>query len=136
MAFFRYVLIQVLAYIVDMGGYVLCLATGIFNPVAANVLVKLAAGLFAFVAHRHFTFQSGASADRAHQAVRYFILLGLNVPFASLLLALILFWITDPVIAKFLSDVVSVGSSFWLSKRFVFISRQRRDENNPDGLAK
>lgn len=136
MTFIRYVLIQLLGYVIDMGGYVLCLVLGMSSPVLANVLAKSASGLFTFIAHRHFTFKSGSATDRAHQAVKYFSLLGLNVPFASSLLAALLLWISNPLIAKFLSDVLSVGLSFWLSKRFVFVSRQQPPNNSLDRMMK
>jgi len=136
MTFARYVLIQILAYAMDMGGYVLCLLIGLTGPVVTNMLAKTSAGLFAFFAHRHLTFVSGARTDRTHQAVRYFILLGLNVPFASAALALLLVWVSAPVIAKLLSDVLSVGLTFWLSKNFVFVPRQQHAVHGSDGLTK
>src|SRR6185312_12391201 len=109
MTFFRYVAIQVLAYGIDMGGFLLGLHSGLLGPLAANVVAKLAAGIFAFTVHRAFTFRTTDPADKMHQAVRYFILLGLNIPLSSGVLAVALRWITMPAFAKFTADVICLA---------------------------
>jgi len=120
MIFLRYLAIQVLAYGIDMGSFLLALHYGLAGPIAANVIAKLAAGGFAFAAHRHFTFSVGGAGFIKRQAVRYFLLLAANVPIASALLAVILLWIPVPAIAKFLSDIVGVAFTYILSKYFIF----------------
>lgn len=120
MIFLRYLAIQVLAYGIDMGTFLLALHFGLAGPIAANVIAKLAAGGFAFAAHRHFTFSVAGTGFIKRQGVRYFLLLAANVPIASALLAVILLWIPVPVIAKFLSDVVGVAFTYILSKYFIF----------------
>jgi putative flippase GtrA len=120
MTFLKYLVIQVLAYVIDMGSFLLVLQLGIAGPIVANIFSKLAAGSFAFVAHRSFTFSVAGSGFVAKQAVRYFLVLAVNVPVASAILGLILIWLPHPVVAKFLSDIVSVGLSYALSKHFVF----------------
>lgn len=120
MTFFRYLVIQVLAYGFDMGTFLLVLNIGIAGPIVANALSKLAAGSFAFVAHRRFTFGVAGTEFVGRQAIRYFILLAVNVPIASGILGLILIWQPNAVVAKFLSDIVSVALSYALSKHFIF----------------
>lgn len=121
MSFIRYILIQILAYGIDMGSFQAALRFTAISPVCANVLAKLAAGLFAFLVHRHYTFQ-GADTGSAHQqALKYFTLLGINIPIASGLLALLLQWLPSPTVAKFISDVICIAITYAISKRFVFL---------------
>lgn len=120
MTFVRYVSIQLLAYGIDMGVFLLILQTGLAAPIWANALAKLAAGLFAFILHRYFTFRAAESGAIRHQAVRYFVLLALNIPVASVILVLLLLWITEPVAAKFIADIICVALTYAVSKRFVF----------------
>jgi len=127
--FLRYLAIQVLAYGIDMGSFLFALHFGLAGPIVANVVAKLAAGGFAFAAHRHFTFGVGGSGFIKRQGVRYFLLLAANVPIASGLLALTLLWIPVPVVAKFLSDVVGVVFTYVLSKHFIFNAQT----SQPDG---
>lgn len=129
MTFLRYLAIQVLAYGIDMGSFLFALHFGLAGPIVANVVAKLAAGGFAFAAHRHFTFDVGGSGFIKRQAVRYFLLLAANVPIASGLLALTLLWIPVPVVAKLLSDVVGVVFTYVLSKHFIFNAHT----SQPDG---
>lgn len=125
MTFVRYVAIQLLAYGIDMGLFLIVLYSGLSEPVSANVLAKLTAGIFAFVAHRSFTFRVAENFAIRHQAIRYFILLALNIPVASAILALLLVWIAEPVAAKFIADIVCVALTYGLSKRFIFTGQQR-----------
>ena len=119
MTFLRYLLVQLAAYAIDMGGFLFLTHQGLLGPLWANVAAKLAAGMFAFVAHRHFTFQTGKE-QATGQAVRYFALLALNVPLSSGLLALLLPWLAPAALAKFVADVVILGITYWLSRSLVF----------------
>ncbi|MEP6899654.1 MAG: GtrA family protein [Rhodanobacter sp.] len=121
MTFIRYVLIQLFAYCIDLGGFLLLLKTGALGPLAANVISKLAAGLFAFVAHRRFTFRAHGHGNAHGQAVRYFLLLGINIPLSSGLLLIALHWIGHPTIAKIVADIVGVLFTYSISKAFVFV---------------
>ena len=129
MTFIRYIATQLLAYAIDMGGFLLMLHLGLLSPVAANAGGKIAAGLFAFVTHRHFTFRAGAGEDRMRQAVRYFALLALNVPLSSGVLAVVLLWVHPPAAAKLIADALCVMITYWLSKTFVFV------RTGQDGMA-
>ncbi|MDB5894051.1 MAG: hypothetical protein JWQ88_1582 [Rhodoferax sp.] len=120
MTFVRYGLVQLAAYGIDMGGFLLFLASGVAGPLVANVMAKIAAGLFAFALHRQFTFGTGERSNTMGQGVRYFALLALNIPLSSGLLALLMLCITQPVIAKFIADLVIVAGTYWISKLVVF----------------
>ena len=135
MTFVRYVAIQLLAYGIDMGLFLVVLKSDLFGPIVANVIAKLAAGFFAFVVHRNFTFYVKGRSGIKGQAVRYFLLLALNVPVASLVFALLLVWIPEPVVAKFIADIVCVALTYGLSKRFIFTGQQQRlAKKNPAGM--
>lgn len=124
MTFLRYIAIQLLAYGIDMGMFLLILFIGTVGPVGANFMAKLLAGFFAFVSHRHFTFRVAEGVAARGQAIRYFVLLALNVPVASVILAFFLLWIPEPFVAKFIADVICVGLTFLLSKHFIFARPQ------------
>lgn len=120
MGFVRYLLVQVLAYGLDMGGFLLLFTRFGVDPLVANMASKVLAGLFAFFAHRNFTFDVATVGGKGQQAVRYFALLALNIPFSALVLGSILWVISMTVVAKFVADVICVFLTYSLSKRFVF----------------
>ena len=120
MMFIRYVTIQLLAYVLNMGGFLLILKVGIFGPVIANIIGLSASGIFAFIVHRNFTFCSNEPEDKNRQAIRYFVGLALYIPFSIGVLSFLLIWIKEPGIAKFLADVIGVGISYLISKKLIF----------------
>lgn len=113
----RYVGVQLLAYAVDYGLYAAGLGLG-FTPVASNVAGKIAAGVVAFVLHRHLTFRAQGDAIGG-QALRYALLLLLNLPLSSAALYIALFAL-PPYAAKVAADVACVGITFLLSRALVF----------------
>jgi len=125
MTFIRYVMIQLFAYVLDVGVFLLALHVGLFGPIISNLIGRVLAGAFAFLLHREFTFKYNDPADRLHQAIRYLILLSANVPLSSGILAFFLMFFEDVFIAKILSDVVGVSLTFWLSKSFVFVKKEK-----------
>ena len=120
MIFLRYLVVQVIAYVVDMGAFMLILNIFTAEPLVANLISKTAAGSFAFIFQRSFTFRVIHKELIGRQALRYFFVLMINIPLTSVILALTLLWITTPTIAKFLSDIACVGISFVLGKYFIF----------------
>ena len=119
MTFIRYGTIQILAYALDMGSFLLLISLFNDKAVLANIVGKVVAGVFAFFLHRHFTFQSTGSSGKI-QALRYFSLLAINIPAASVFLGIGLYFIEHPTAVKFASDVVCVFMTYWISKHFVF----------------
>jgi len=116
--FSRYLGVQVVAYGIDMGGFLLL--SIVLGPLTANVLSKIAAGIFAFIAHRRITFKVHGRGDGRKQLLKYALLLGLNIPLSSGLLALLLPWIAPAALAKLAGDVACVGLTFVLSRYVVF----------------
>ncbi len=121
MSFIRYIAIQLFAYCIDIGGFLALIYLGVFGPIISNIPGKIAAGFFAFIAHRSFTFRLDKNNHNRKQMYRYFLLLGLNVPVSSVMLALVLLIIDNSIFAKLLSDAFIVIFSFWLSKSWVFV---------------
>lgn len=120
MKFARYVAVQLAAYAVDMGVFLLLFHGALARAVAANLAAKVAAGAFAFVAHRAFTF-GVRGRDRIHgQALRYALLLALNVPLATAMLVVVSWLVPDLVLAKVIADVACVGLTFLLVRHGVF----------------
>jgi len=125
LTFVRYVLVQLVAYGLDLGTFEALVRYGAVAPVLANLAGKVPAGLFAFVAHRGFTFGVADSGRPHAQALRYFALLLLNAPLSSLILAALLAVVTQVTVAKIAADVLSVGLTFALTRYFVFRERSR-----------
>jgi len=130
MTFIRYLFIQVIAYGVDMGVFLAFMYIGNLGPVLSNALGKIAAGIFAFITHRRFTFRMDKDTHHHKQKYRYFLLLGLNVPISSFVLAAVLLVIDYPVAAKIVSDVVIVVFSYWISKTWVFVPEVQTDSSD------
>lgn len=114
----RYIGVQLVAYGIDMGGFLLL--DMFLEPLPSNVLSKIAAGIFAFIAHRRITFKVHGHSDSRFQLLKYALLLALNIPVSSGLLVLLLPWITPAALAKLVSDVACVGFTFALSRYLVF----------------
>lgn len=133
MRFARYLLVQIVAYGLDLGGFVLLFTYFVVDPLVANVTSKVIAGLFAFVVHRSYTFGVAGAGGTAQQAARYFTLLALNIPLSALMLSAMLRGIPMVVVAKFVADVFSVFLTYWLSKRFVFLSSNAPSSGVVDG---
>ncbi len=116
----RYTAIQFLAYGIDMITFFLVLSMEAVDPIFANVMAKLIAGFFAFIAHRNFTFLAANNVSPRGQAIKYFLLLGFNIPLSSAILVFLLIFFPEPVLAKFIADVICVGLTYLFSKYVIF----------------
>lgn len=125
MKFIRYIVVQGIAYGLDMGVFLLTLIFFGAGPIVANVFSKIVAGCFAFLAHRSFTFGVAQDGRNPRQALMYFLLLALNVPFSSAMLSVLLLNVSHPILAKFIADVIGVAITYWISKIFVFPRRSK-----------
>jgi len=126
MRFVRYVAVQVVAYGVDMGGFLILNQLGHLGPIISNVLAKIVAGGIAFIAHRYFTFRAWEHGRISGQAVRYFVTLACNIPFASGLMKLVMFVVTVPAAAKFIADLANIAATYWVSRTLIFGDRPSR----------
>lgn len=122
----RYILVQVAGYGLDMGAFIVMVRLFRFDPVLANLIAKIIAAIFAFYAHRSFTFGLGSISGKLGQATRYFSLVAINIPIASILLAGLLQIIPFAELAKFLADLICAALNYWLTSRFVFRSGASR----------
>jgi len=129
MKFFRYIIIQLLAYVIDMGSFLILLHGMFLHPIAANIIGKLAASIFAFTAHRNITFKSNHKKDKKTQALRYLMLCMLNIPLSSTVLFVLLKCVPYTVLAKFMADVSCVFFNYWMNKTVVFVSHQGKDKS-------
>lgn len=124
MTFIRYFGVQLLAYCIDMGIFLISIYSSFLGPIASNILSKIVAGLFAFIVHRSFTFQVEKNQREKKHAFKYFLLLGLNIPLSTSLLGFILLFTDWTVAAKFIADAIIILFTFWISKTWVFSTSQ------------
>ena len=120
----RYNLVQVGAYSIDFGSFMLIATALGAAPVVANIISKIVAGTLALFLHRVFTFRS--TGNVRHEAIRYFVLLGANVP-TSAGLFLVSSWWLPPVPAKIAADAAGIALTFWLVQNLVFRNRLTAD---------
>ena len=120
MFFIRYVTIQLLAYVFAMGGFLLILQVENLGPLIANIIGNSVAGIFAFTAHRSFTFRANEPANNNRQAIKYFFTLALYIPFSTFILSLFSLLISEPIIAKLTADGTCVLLSYSISKKYIF----------------
>jgi putative flippase GtrA len=123
MQFIRYLLVQVIAYGIDMGGFIFLSINFEFNPLFANSISKIFAGLFAFFSHSKFTFEVSNEASYKKQFFRYFSLLALNLPISAFILSIVLLVVPNAVAAKFIADLIVILFTYWLSKSYVFLKK-------------
>jgi putative flippase GtrA len=116
--------VQLGAYAIDFGSFVLGVAALRAAPIVVNVIAKILAGTFAFLMHRTFTFGSTGSVRR--EALRYFVLLGANVPLSTVLF-LVASWSLAPMTAKLAADAAGIVVTFWLVQNLVFRNRRLGD---------
>lgn len=117
---FRYLIVAVIVYVIDMGGYIGFIKVG-FTPVFANVLIKLFATGFGFFAHRYFTYQIKDTIGISRHALKYFTTVVLYIPISSVLLYLVLMVLPYPVYAKFGCDMILFVIVYWLTSKFIFL---------------
>jgi putative flippase GtrA len=123
--FLRYNLVQVAAYVFDFGIFWTLANVASANPLIANVVGKAVAGFIAFILHKGFTFRSAGSGRTSSEALRYVLLLLLNIPLSSGALALLISFLPSST-AKVASDVIYLGITFALVRITVF-----RDNSPP-----
>lgn len=118
-----YILVQLIAYVLEISCFAIALSYFGFEIIGANLVSKLFAGFFAFFAHRKFTFSGAESSNGIFQAFKYFTLLSLNIPASSILISLCVMLSPNPIIAKFVSDSICIVVTFIVSKKIIFTSR-------------
>ena len=115
----RYLIVAVLAYVIDMGGFYLLVQAGT-EPVTANIAVKVLAAVCGFFMHRQFTYRIESGRDIASHARKYFGLALAYTPASSVVLFLIMLVLPHPVYAKAISDVLLFVATYWITTKFAF----------------
>lgn len=115
----RYFIIAVLAYGIDFGGFVVLIHHG-YDPVIANILVKVLAALFGFCGHRYFTYAIFDHSDISKHAVKYFGLAFIYTPVSTLFLYLMMLFWPNPIYAKLAVDIILYILTFSVTTLFVF----------------
>lgn len=130
--FLRYLMVQLVGYGLDMGTFILLMSYFSMGPISANIGGRLLSGIFAFFVHRKFTFGGSVSGGQFQQAVRYFLLMVVNLPISAAILSATLWVIHIPTAAKFAADVMGVLLTYWLTKRFVFLNANEKSVQTTD----
>lgn len=120
----RYVVVAVLAYVVDLGGFALLVHQGV-HPAPANVAVKIAAALFGFFMHRRFTYQFDGKDGMAAHAIKYFSLAAIYTPASTLVLYGLLLCMSSVVSAKVVADVVLFIATYAITTSLVFTAKAK-----------
>jgi len=118
----QYILVQLIAYVLDISCFAIALSYFGFELLGANLVSKLFAGFFAFFAHRKFTFRGAENSNGIFQAFKYFALLSLNIPASSILISLCVLLGPNPIVAKFVSDSICIFVTFIVSNKIIFTS--------------
>lgn len=115
----RYIAIAFIAYIIDMGGYVIIVHLGI-KPIIANAYIKVVAAIFGFFMHRYFTYQIKNKKKIRLQAIKYFGMALLYSPLSTAVLFVCLKLFSEPVISKFFSDIILIFITYLITTRYTF----------------
>lgn len=117
--FLKYNLIQLLAYGIELSIFFLILYILQNELLIANVLAKSCAGLFAFYFHKFYTFESNQKGQVKGEIIRYIAVLLANTVLGTSLLLLLANTFHEWV-AKIISDVITVGVTFFVTHHLVF----------------
>jgi putative flippase GtrA len=120
--FFFYLLVQIIAYSLDFGGFALMAGYLGFDPILVSVVCKTLTGILTFFVHQAYTFRVEGADGTSQRAVRYFLLLGLNVPLSAGLLSAMLWLVPNIMIARFSADVLGAIISYFLCRHFIFVT--------------
>ena len=117
-----YLAVQGAAYGIDLASFLVVLKVLGTGTIEANVVAKVLAGSFAFIAHRHVTFPVRHRENFLFQLGKYAATLLLNTLLGSILLVLLSVAV-EHVVAKILADIILIVITYTVSKQLVFRSR-------------
>lgn len=115
----RYCAIALLAYALDMGGYVFMINIGI-KPIFANGSIKIFAAIFGFFMHRNFTYKIKDRSKMHIHAYRYFGMAFLYTPLSTIVLYLSLSLFYEPIFSKLFSDIILILITYIITTSFTF----------------
>lgn len=120
MEFARYLVAGALTYALDFSVFLILTDLAGTAPVYANVVAKLAGGVFSFFSHRMFTFGIRESAGSRRQAVRYFAALAVNVPLFAAVFVAVHAVLRHDLATKVVSDILCIAIAYLEMKFMVF----------------
>ena len=126
MTFTLYIGVQLVAYGIDVGSFYFLANRNGAGLVFSNVCAKCLAGIFAYSAHRYVTFRSVNREPVFPQLVMYIGALVFNTILGSGLLLIVGGLMKQVLYAKFISDLIAMGTSFAVLKEAL---------NNPATMA-
>lgn len=120
MQFLFYLLVQLLAYGLEIAIFFFLTIGQQFQPTTAQITCKLGAGAFGFFMHHNVTFYSRSEASQVWSAARYCLILGFNIPLSTWILKHLLEVIPSVGLSKFIADVACVVITYLFVKKYVF----------------
>lgn len=121
----RYVIIAILAYIVDLGGFWGLIKLG-NDPIVSNLIVKITAAIFGFTMHRRYTYKITGNDGIAMHAFKYFGLASIYTPMSTLVLYILLNYIASPIFSKITSDILLFFITYIITTHVVFVDSKKR----------
>ncbi|WP_428802762.1 GtrA family protein [Vibrio kyushuensis] len=118
-----YVFFQGLVYVLELSLFVFMTQVLALNVIESNAFCKVVASVTSFYMHKYCTFKQSqmTGGNTGSQAVKYFSIVIINTVITSLML-----WFLYDVMglfalfSKFISDVIVILISFYLTKKIVF----------------
>jgi putative flippase GtrA len=122
----RYNLVQVSAYVIDIGLFMVVVFLLPERLAIANFCGKAFAGVYAFIFHKYFTFRSVVGGGGKGEALRFTLLNIFTFFMSTFFLLLFTPYITDTFFSKLLADVICIGMTFLLANKLVFNVSERK----------
>ena len=116
----RYILVQCAGYSIDVGGFFILHNYFGISPLLANLVCKPIAAFFAFIIHRTYTFNQRDERGLGSQAIKYIILLLINIQINSLFLIGYMCSGMPIIIARISADVTGFVLTYFALKHLVF----------------
>lgn len=116
--YFRYLLVALAAYFVDFVGFIIILYLFETSPVIANIVVKVFASLTGYFLHKKFTYK--LSNMHMTGSFLWFGSAFIYTPLSTILLSILLLYIQNPIIAKFISDILMYFLSYIYNTKIIF----------------
>ena len=116
--YFRYLLVALAAYFIDFVGFIIILYLFEISPVIANIVIKVFASLTGYFLHKKFTYK--LSKMHMTGSFLWFGSAFIYTPLSSILLSILLLYIQNPIIAKFISDILMYFLSYIYNTKIIF----------------
>jgi putative flippase GtrA len=125
----RYVIVAGFAYAIDMGCYVFFIFIDVI-PLWANFFGKVISIILSFFAHRYFTYTIKRADDVVVHGLRFLGVALINIQVSTFLLYVVMQFISNVVLAKFICDVFLFVLGYWVTSKFIFFTKNKVVGNN------